>query len=46
MSGNEDVLIEITYNNVRLQMGTIPISKLNELKDFVVKANQLAPETE
>jgi hypothetical protein len=40
MSENQSVLIEITCNNVRLQMGTIPKSKLNELKNFVVKANQ------
>jgi len=46
MSENEPVLIEIIFKNVRLQMGTIPMSKLNEFYDFVVQANQLTPEVE
>ena len=40
MPDDTPVLLEITCNNVRMQMSTIPKSRLNELYDFVVKANK------
>jgi hypothetical protein len=40
MPENKPVLLEITANLERFRLGTIPMSKLNELEDFFVRANR------